>query len=130
MREKLIELEEKLKHHSHDQTVIEIIQDFAKSLSKTRNKQVVFGSDGVLLREPPITYQEVIEKALISQDEDPFSLLQGDIVSTDAAYFFGERRISIPVTSFLLDFIKMYQFTGISANTHLVLLQTIYTLCI
>lgn len=91
MREKLIELEEKLKHHSHDQTAIEIVQEFAKSLGKTRNKQVVFGSDGVLLREPPITYQEVIEKGLISQDEDPFSLLQGDIVSTDVAYFFGAR---------------------------------------
>lgn len=41
MREKLIELEEKLKHHSHDQTAIEIVQEFAKSLGKTRNKQVV-----------------------------------------------------------------------------------------
>lgn len=95
MREKLIELEEKLKHHSHDQTAIEIVQEFAKSLGKTRNKQVVFGSDGVLLREPPITYQEVIDKGLISQDEDPFSLLQGDIVSTDAAYFFGERLLGM-----------------------------------
>lgn len=95
MREKLIELEEKLKHHSHDQTAIEIIQYFAISLGKTRNKQVVFGSDGVLLCEPPITYQEVIKKGLISQDEDPFSLLQGDIVSTDAAYFFGERLLGM-----------------------------------
>jgi hypothetical protein len=91
MLEKLIELEEKLRHHSHDQTAIEIVQDFAKSLGKTQNKQVLFGLNGVLLREPPITYQEVIEKGIISQDEDPFSLLQGDIISTDAAYFFGER---------------------------------------
>jgi hypothetical protein len=95
MREKLIELEENLKHHSHDQTAIEIVQNFAQSLGKTRNKQVVFGSDGVLLHEPPITYQEVVKKGLISQDEDPFSLLQGDIVSTDAAYFFGERLLGM-----------------------------------
>jgi hypothetical protein len=78
MLEKLIELEEKLKHHSHDQTAIKIVQEFAASLGKTRNKQVLFGTDGVLLREPPIIYQEVVEKGLISQDEDPFSLLQGD----------------------------------------------------
>lgn len=95
MLEKLIELEEKLKHHSHDQTAIKIVQEFAASLGKTRNKQVLFGTDGVLLREPPIIYQEVVEKGLISQDEDPFSLLQGDIISTDAAYFFGERLLGM-----------------------------------
>ncbi len=95
MLEKLIELEEKLKHHSHDQTAIKIVQEFATSLGKTRNKQVLFGTDGVLLREPPIIYQEVVEKGLISQDEDPFSLLQGDIISTDAAYFFGERLLGM-----------------------------------
>lgn len=91
MLEKLKELEEKLQHYSHDQTAIEIVQEFAKNLGNTKNRQIIFGSEGVILREPPILYQEVMEKGLINQDEDPFSLLQGDIISTDAAYFFGER---------------------------------------
>jgi len=91
----LTELEEKLKHHSHNQTAIEIVQEFAENLGKTKERQRVFNSDGVLVREPPIFYQEVLEKGLISKEEDPFSLLQGDIVSTDAAYFFGDRLLGM-----------------------------------
>ncbi|BAY89587.1 MULTISPECIES: hypothetical protein [unclassified Tolypothrix] len=51
MLEKLKELEEKLQHHSHDQTAIEIVQEFAKNLGNTKNRQIIFGSEGVILRE-------------------------------------------------------------------------------
>jgi hypothetical protein len=107
MLEKLKELEEKLQHYSHDQIAIEIVRKFAETLSKS-DRQIVFGSKGVLVREPPILYQEVIEKGLISQDEDPFSFLQGDIISTDAAYFLGERLTGMKfiIASSTCDLIK------------------------
>ena len=50
----------------------------------------MFNARGALVREP-IIYQDVLAQGLIESDEDPFILLQGDIVTTDAAYFMGER---------------------------------------
>lgn len=90
MLDELAELETQLRCLSHDQTAIELIQSFAQKLGKTKQRQIVFGSEGALLRKP-ILYQEVLERGLIADNEDPFFLLQGDIISTDAAYFFGER---------------------------------------
>ncbi|KYC40566.1 hypothetical protein WA1_25960 [Scytonema hofmannii PCC 7110] len=87
---KLAELERKLRELSHDQTAIQIIQSFAIDLGNTKQRQIIFGSDGALLRDP-IFYQDALEKGLLDEKEEPFNLLQGDIISTDAAYFFGER---------------------------------------
>lgn len=83
-------LEEQLRCHSHDDQALKIIQSFANNLGKTKDRQAVFNVKGALVREP-IVFQDVLERGLFSPTEDAFTLLQGDIVSTDAAYFLGER---------------------------------------
>jgi len=86
----LAELEVQLQTLSHDSQALKIIQTFASNLGKTKQRQAVFNAKGALVREP-IIYQDVLERGLIGADEDAFTLLQGDIVSTDAAFFLGER---------------------------------------
>lgn len=86
----LADLEAQLQTLSHDDQALKIIQVFATNLGKTKHRQAVFNAKGALVCEP-IIYQEVLDRGLISASEDPFTLLQGDIVSTDAAYFLGER---------------------------------------
>lgn len=86
----LVTLEEQLRSLSHDDQALKIIQSFATNLSKTKDRQAVFNAKGALVREP-IAFQDVLERGLVSPEEDAFILLQGDIVSTDAAYFLGER---------------------------------------
>lgn len=86
----LAELEARLSTLSHDDQALKIIQTFATDLGKTKQRQRVFNGRGALVREP-IIYQDVLARGLIEADEDPFTLLQGDIVATDAAYFMGER---------------------------------------
>jgi hypothetical protein len=88
--ENLAELEARLSNLSHDDQALKIIQNFAQKLGKTSKRQDLFNSKGALIREP-IIYQDVLGRGLINADEDPFTLLQGDIISTDAAYFLGER---------------------------------------
>lgn len=90
----LAELEKQLKKLSHDSQALEIIQEFANKLGKTKNRQLVFGEEGALVCQP-IEYQDVLARGLIDETEDPFTLLQGDIISTDAAYFLGERIAGI-----------------------------------
>lgn len=90
MLNSLADLETQLRSFSHDSKALEIIKDFAKQLGKTKDRQIVFNTPGALIRKP-IFYQDVLQKGLIRSDEDPFTFLQGDLVSTDAAYFLGER---------------------------------------
>ncbi len=92
--EKLADLENQLRNLSHDDQALRIIQLFANSLGKTKHRQQVFGAEGALIRKP-IDYQDVLGRGLIQNSEDPFSLLQGDVVSTEAAYFLGERITGI-----------------------------------
>lgn len=90
----LAELEAHLSTLSHDDQALRIIQNFAQKLGKTSKRQSLFNSKGALIREP-IIYQDVLNRGLINTEEDPFTLLQGDIISTDAAYFLGERIIGM-----------------------------------
>lgn len=83
-------LENQLRELSHDDRVFTIIQDFADRLGKTKDRQKVFGAEGALVRQP-IEYGDMLARGLIRDDEDAFALLQGDIVSSDAGYFLGER---------------------------------------
>ena len=89
----LKELEASLQGLSHNTDTLKIIESFAKSLGKTRKRQEVFNAKGALVRLP-IEYQKVLAEGLIDEEEDPFTLLQGDIVSSDCAYFMGERIIN------------------------------------
>lgn len=88
--ETLEELEAQLKELSHDDHPLRIIQQFTEKLRKTAHRQEVFNAKNALVREP-IVYQDALERGLIGVDEDPFTLLQGDIISTDTAYLCGER---------------------------------------
>lgn len=88
--ENLIELESYLQSLSHDIQPLSIIQSFAKKIGKTKARQKLFNANGALVRSP-IEYQDLIEQGLIPPEEDSFALLQGDIISSDAAYFLGER---------------------------------------
>lgn len=95
--ENLIELETRLQSLSHDIEPLSIIQSFAQKLGKTKARQKIFNAPGALVRSA-IEYQDLRDNGLISQDEDPFILLQGDIVSTEAAYFLGERITGMKFT--------------------------------
>ncbi|WP_238360650.1 hypothetical protein [Iningainema tapete] len=86
----LAELEAQLQTLSHDDNALKIIQNFALKLGKTNQRQRVFNEKGAIVGEP-IIYQDMLLRGLIAPEEDPFILLQGDIISTDTAYFLGER---------------------------------------
>jgi len=86
----LVELEAHLQDLSHDVSALEIIRNFAKNLGKTNHRQQVFNAQRAIIR-PPIEYKDVLNLKLLTADDDSFTLLQGDIVNTDAAYFLGER---------------------------------------
>lgn len=86
----LADLEAKLRDISHDSQALELIRNFANQFDKTKERQAVFNAEGALLLQP-IEYQDVLAKGLIDEQEDPFTVLQGDIISTEAGYFMGER---------------------------------------
>lgn len=86
----LAELETKLRDLSHDSQALDLIQEFARKLGKTKDRQNTFNEKGAIIREP-IDYHDVLERGLIASGEDPFVFLQGDIISTESAYFLGER---------------------------------------
>lgn len=89
MLEKLAELESQLSDLSHNQDALEAIRNFASKLKK-QERQIIFSTHGSLIIGP-ICYKDVLAKGLITNEEDPFILLQGDIVGTNAAYLCGER---------------------------------------
>ncbi|MEM8642719.1 MAG: hypothetical protein AAGG51_28455 [Cyanobacteria bacterium P01_G01_bin.54] len=86
----LAALEAQLQHLSHSDDARSLIQQFAESLGKTKQRQRVFNQKGALL-QAPIEYDDALQSGVISPQEDRFQLLQGDIVSTDAAYLLGDR---------------------------------------
>ncbi len=90
----LVDLEQQLQNLSHNSQALELIQSFALRLGKTKDRQLVFGAEGALIRKP-IDYKDVLARGLVDETEDPFTLLKGDIISTEAAYFMGERLTQI-----------------------------------
>lgn len=86
----LANLEHDLHDLSHNQEAMSVIRSFAESLGKTKHRQRVLNKKGALVRTP-IEYQYALNCGVISSEEDEFSLLQGDIISTEAAYLMGER---------------------------------------
>lgn len=86
----LAALEFALRDLSHDERAVQLIRSFAASLGKTKQRQQVFNAPGALVI-PPLDYDAAVASGAISSTEDRFSLLQGDLVSTDAAYLLGER---------------------------------------
>lgn len=87
------ELETRLANLSHTDEAIRVIESLVNSrLKKTSQKQVAFANPGAICIDP-ITYEKAVAAAAISSNEDHFSVLQGDIISTDSAYFMGERIV-------------------------------------
>lgn len=85
----LKDLEVELIKLSQSDEAVEAIEKFSQGLNKTAQRIQVFNAEGALLRAP-ILYEEAGSLGF-NQPDDNFVLLQGDIVSTDSAYFLGAR---------------------------------------
>jgi hypothetical protein len=93
-RPTLRDLETKLKDLSHSQVALEAIKDFSRQLNNTKTRLNLFNADGAMIRAPILSDET---RALgYDQPEDDFAFLQGDVVGTEAAFFFGERIAGFP----------------------------------
>ncbi len=90
----LQELEQRLSELSHDASAIYEIQAFCNSLKGTLARLQIWNAANAIVR-PPIEPALVHELGFNSQNDD-FSLLQGDLVRTESAYFLGERITAQP----------------------------------
>jgi hypothetical protein len=86
----LADLELLLRDLSHDDRALQLVKNFAEGLGKTKRRQQIFNAPGALVRSP-LDFDNAVASGDIDATEDRFTLLQGDIVSTDAAYLLGER---------------------------------------
>jgi len=68
---------------------MQAVQAFSDSLSGTRTRLDVWNAVNAIVRKP-IEYKETSALGFDTAD-DQFSVLQGDIIQTEAAYFYGER---------------------------------------
>jgi hypothetical protein len=90
----LKKLEKTLSALSHSEHALSAIQSFSEGLKYTSDRLAVFNADRALVR-PPISNQEANAFGF-DREDDSFTLLQGDIVSTESAYFLGERVTGRP----------------------------------
>jgi hypothetical protein len=94
MASSLEELEQQLRSISHSEEAIDAVQAFSNSLSGTKARLEVWNAVNAIVRKP-IEYKEAAALGFDTA-EDQFSILQGDIVQTEAAYFYGERIAGMP----------------------------------
>jgi hypothetical protein len=92
--DQLAALEVKLSALSHSDEAIREVQSFSEGLAGTKARLETWNADNAMLR-PPIQLSESAALGFDSAD-DAFTLLQGDVVSTESAYFFGERVTGRP----------------------------------
>ena len=85
----LAELEQQLRSISHSEEAILAVQAFSNELADTKARLTVWNAVNAIVRKP-IDYGETSALGFDTPD-DQFSVLQGDIVQTEAAYFYGER---------------------------------------
>ena len=90
----LRELERQLRSISHSEEAIQAVQAFSNGLAGTKGRLEVWNAVNAIVRKP-IDYAETSALGFNTPD-DQFSVLQGDIVQTEAAYFYGERIAGIP----------------------------------
>lgn len=90
-------MEHNLRDLSHSHAALEIIKTFAQQHANTRARQEIFNAEGALLKRP-ILYADAVAQGILDPTniEDKFTLLNGDIVSTEAAFFGGKRTESTP----------------------------------
>ena len=87
------ELERQLATVSHtDKAALIVESAVAERFKKTAQRQIAFAQPNIICVEP-ISYSGALACGAIKSDEDQFTMLQGDIVSTEAAYLMGERIV-------------------------------------
>lgn len=89
MASTLGELEEQLRSTSHSEEAILAVQTFSNGLAGTKARLELWNAVNAIVRKP-IDYGETSALGFDTPG-DQFSVLQGDIVQTEAAYFYGER---------------------------------------
>ena len=94
MASTLGELERQLRSISHSEEAIQAVQAFSNGLAGTKGRLEVWNAVNAIVRKP-IDYRETSALGFDTPD-DRFSVLQGDIVQTEAAYFYGERIAGMP----------------------------------
>jgi hypothetical protein len=94
MASSLGELEKRLQLVSHSEEAIQAVQDFSNALAGTKQRLELWNAINAIVRKP-IEYNETAALGFNTPD-DLFHVLQGDIVQTEAAYFYGERIAGMP----------------------------------
>jgi hypothetical protein len=90
----LIHLERELRTLSHTEDGIKIVEKFSVALNGTKERLAAFNASNALVRRPIDPFETA---ALgFNTEDDKFSLLQGDIVTTEAAYLLGEWITGTP----------------------------------
>lgn len=94
MASSLEDLEQQLRSISHSEEAIQAVQAFSNGLAGTKGRLEVWNAANAIVRKP-IEYGETVALGFDTPD-DLFTVLQGDIVQTEAAYFYGERIAGMP----------------------------------
>jgi hypothetical protein len=94
-------LERQLAALSHSDEAARVIESaVTERFKKTAERQIAFAQPDMICVEP-ISYSDAVASGAISEDEDQFTTLQGDIVSTEAAYLMGGRIVGSPMFAVL-----------------------------
>jgi len=109
-------LERQLAAVSHtDEAALIVESAVAERFKKTVQRQIAFAQPNIICVEP-ISYSGALASGALASgalasgalasgaikaDEDQFTMLQGDIVSTEAAYLMGERIVGSPMFAVL-----------------------------
>lgn len=94
-------LERQLAAVSHtDEAALVVESAVAERFKKTAQRQIAFAQPNIICVEP-ISHSDALTSGAISADEDQFTMLQGDIVTTEAAYLMGERIVGRPLFAVL-----------------------------
>lgn len=94
-------LERQLAAGSHtDEAALVIESAVTERFKKTAQRQIAFAQPDMICVEP-ISFSAAVASGAIGEHEDQFTMLQGDVVSTDAAYLMGERIVGSPMFAVL-----------------------------
>ena len=94
-------MESRLAVLSHTDEAARVIESaVAQRFRKTAQRQVAFAQPNTIC-VVPISFADAVTSGAIGADEDEFTMLQGDIVSTEAAYLMGERIVGKPMIAVL-----------------------------
>jgi hypothetical protein len=94
-------LERQLAALSHTDEAARVIESaVTERFKKAAQRQIAFAQPDIICIEP-ISYFDAVASGAISEHEDQFTILQGDIASTEAAYLMGERIVGSPMFAVL-----------------------------